>query len=446
MEVPPRSSRPKKGEISHRLPHFLPGGQAVLFTIRKRWIGSWQDAQIAVKSLATGERKILIENGADARYVPTGHLLYVRLGMLMAAPFDLERLEVTGGSTVLLEGIYQSANTGSSSSDIGAAQFSVSDSGNLVYLSGGIAPDRPGSLVWVDRQGVTEPLPLAPGIYTTPRISPDGQRVAVVLQAPNSGLQDVWIYDISRGTFTRLTEEGNNLAVAWAPDGTRIAFSSDRAGRPNIYLRRADGSGTVERLTTAARAEYAASWSDEALAIVVGDPESQTFGIWVVPTEVDGEPRPFIQSPSFNTHPVFSPDGGWVAYVSNVSGRSEVYVAAYPSGERYQISTSGGNEPVWSRNGRELYFRVRGRTMVVEIAPGPSFSPGIPKELFENSGNTITYTPLRAYDVSPDGQRFLNIQSEPVETPSWAQPPNWPPTHLSVVLNWFEELKRLVPN
>ena len=435
------------GEFSHRLPQFLPGGQAVLFTIRQRWVGSWQDAQIAVQSLATGERTILIENGADARYVPTGHLLYVRLGTLMAAPFDLERLEVTGGSTVLLEGIYQSANALLSDLDIGAAQFSVSDSGTLVYLSGGIVPDRPGSLAWVDRQGVTEPLPLEPGVYRTPRISPDGQRVAVSLRAPNSGLQDIWIYDISRETFTRLTVEGDNQAAAWMPDGTRITFTSDRAGRANVYSKRADGSGTVERLTTAEREEYAASWSAEALAIVVGDPEAQTQDIWVVLAGAHDETRPFIPSPFLDTHPAFSPDGRWLAYVSNSSGPSDVYVAAYPSGIQYPVSTSGGTEPVWSPNGRELYYRdLRGRTMVVEVAPGPTFSPGMPRVLFGNPGGLSEGNPIRSYDISPDGQRFLIIQSEPFETPSWAMPPTWPPTHVNVVQNWFEELRRLVPD
>ena len=437
---------PEEGEFSHRLPHFLPGAQAVLFTVRKRWLGSWLDAQIAVQSLVTGEKKILIENCADARYVPTGHLLCVRLGTLMAVPFDLERLEVTGGATVVLEGIFQSANAILSSSDIGAGQFSVSDSGTLVYLPGGIVPDRLQSLVWVDRQGATERLPLAPRVYRTPRISPDGQQVAVIVRAPNSGFQDVWVYDVSRETFTRVTEEGDNHSVAWMPDGNRVAFTSDRAGPGNVYSKRADGAGTVERLTTGEREEYTASLSAEALAVVVGDPESQTYDIWVGRYGADGAPEPFMQSPSLNIHPAFSPDGTWLAYTSNRSGRYEVHLARYPSEEGGLVSTGGGFEPVWSSDGQLYYRDLEGRTMVVEIAPGPTFNAGMPQVLFGNPGRLSPSFPVRSYDISPDGQRFIIILEEPFETPTWAQPPNWPPTYVNVVQNWFEELRRLVPD
>ena len=308
-------------------------------------------------------------------------------------------------------------------------------------------PDRPQSLVWVDRQGAPEPLPLEPRVYRTPRISPDGQQVAVIVRAPNSGFQDVWVYDISRETFARVTEEGDNHSVAWMPDGMRVAFTSDRAGQGNVYSQRVDGTGTVERLTKAERAEYAASLSAEALAVVVGDPEAQTMDIWVVPEGVGGEPRPFIQSPSLNIHPDFSPDGTWLAYVSNRLGRYEVHLAGYPSGEGGMVSTSGGFEPVWSSDGREIYYRdLQGRTMVVEINPGPTFSAGMPQVLFGNPGGLSPTIPIRSYDITPDGERFLIIQSERLDLPSWATGSTWPPTHVSVVQNWFEDLRRMVPD
>ena len=214
----------EKGEVSHRLPAWLPGGEALLFTVRKRTRGSWEDAQIVVQSLRTGERKVLIENGADARYAPSGHLVFARLGTLMAASFDLARLEVTGSPVGVIDGVLQAANLRGSNHDTGATQFSFSENGLLTYLPGGIFPGEEESLVWVDRKGRVEPLAALKRPYGQPRLSPDGRQVAVVSE------EDIWLYDITRDTLTRLTVEGHNLFPSWTPDGARVTFGSITSG------------------------------------------------------------------------------------------------------------------------------------------------------------------------------------------------------------------------
>ncbi len=259
----------EKGEVTHRLPSLLPGGKGVLFTVRKRTIGRWDDSQIVVQSLVTGERKVLIENGADAHYVPTGHLVFVRLGTLMAVPFDLAQLEVTGGPVGIVEGVVQAANMTNSGADSGAAQFSFSQTGSLLYVPGGIYPDREDSLVWVDREGAAEALVIPKGPYFAPRLSPDGRQVAVFT---GQSKQDIWLYDISRDTLTRLTVQGDNLWPSWTPDGARVTFSSRSTGGPlNLFWRPADLSGPAERLTTSADLHGAQSWSPDGkvLAFVV---------------------------------------------------------------------------------------------------------------------------------------------------------------------------------
>ena len=226
---------------------MLPGGDAVLFTIeRTQYL--WDDAQVVVRSLATGEQKVLIDGGADARYVPTGHLVYARMGTLMAVPFDPVRLEVTGRPRGIVENVMQSVNTTGGIYDTGAAQFSVSASGSLVYLPGGAFPEADRILVSVDRNGAAEPLPVSTRNVSVPRLSPDGDRLAY--NTVTRGDEAVWIYDIRRGTTSRLTTEGQNSYAIWTPDGKRVTFRSTTAGRSNLFWKAADGTGTNQRLTT----------------------------------------------------------------------------------------------------------------------------------------------------------------------------------------------------
>ncbi len=429
-----------KGEISHRWPQVLPGGKAVLFTLMTG--PGWEEHQIAAQVLETGEPRVLVQGAYTGRYVPTGpsaalrtgHLVYTRAGRLMAVPFDLARLEVSSAPPApLAEVVNDIRGEG--------APYAVSANGSLAYVA---ASPRwlERRLVWVDRRGSVEALPVSPRPYANPHLSPDGRRVAVQIEEATVG---IWIYDLSRATLTRLTSEGSSQAPTWTPDGKRIAYRGTRQGFRNLYWRAADGTGAEERLTTEEGIQTPGSWSPDGKSLVFYDISAATGNdIWVLPMEGDPrqagaagrKPQVFLRTPLGELSPTFSPDGRWIAYASDESGRFEVSVQPFPGpGAKTQISTEGGVEPVWARNGRELFYRNGDKMMAVDITTQPSITTGSPRLLFEGryefSGNGDS-----GYDVAPDGQRFLMIQ--PVE-------PEQPATQINVVLNWFEELKRRVP-
>ena len=266
------------------LPQILPGGRAVLFTVTHTPLPTWDDTEIVAQSLATGERTVLVHGGADGRYVRSGHLLYLRRGTLMAVPFDLQRLEVAGGAVALIADVMQAGNTPNEASDSGAGQFSVSESGSLLYVPGGIFPDPERSLVWVDRTGAVQPLALPARAYLSPRLSPDGHRVVLWTQ----GDRNIWVHDLARGTLTRLTSEARNARAIWTPDGTRVTYGSATGGNENIFWKPADGSGPAERLTTSDYLHSAASWS----------PDGQTLAF------VERPPRDRILTSGFFHSPV----------------------------------------------------------------------------------------------------------------------------------------------
>lgn len=422
------------GEISHRWPEFLPDGKAVLFTALTA--NTLEAAQTVVRSLETGERRALIPGASYARYVPTGHLVYIQSatpGTLLAAPFDLSRLEVTGAPFPVVEGVMMSPN--------GSAQFSFSHLGALVYVPGGAVQAAASTLVWVDRQGAVEQLGAPSQQYSDPRLSPDGRRLAVRIVGASA---DIWVYDIPRGTLTRLTFEGSNQHPQWTPDGRRVAFRSNRAGPINLFWKPADGSGAAERLTTSENATQSpSSWSSDGQVLAffqrsVGEDDSNTLrDIWVLPIEGERKPRPFLQTPFEEAGAVFSPDGNWLAYMSTESGRQEIYMQPFPGpGGKSQISTEGGREPIWARNGREIFYRNGNQMMAVEITTEPTFSAGTPKMLFEGGNFQAAVMSRAHYDVTPDGQRFVMIQLGGSDSA---------PAQINVVLNWFEELKRRVP-
>ena len=452
-----------RGDVSHRLPQLLPGNQAVLFTIQRTLFGN--DTSVAVQSLATGARKIVIDDGADARYVRTGHLIYVRRGTLMAVPFDLDRLAVAGGSVALVGDLMQAVNGAVSVLNSGAGQFSVSASGSLAYVPGGIVPDVERTLTWVDRTGVGQPLTTPPRFYVTLRLSPDGQRVAVAVNSPRD--QNIWIDDIQRGMQTRLTSNGVNSWPAWTPDGTHIAFASAVSGNSNLFWTAADGSGKPEQLTMSEHSQFAGSWTPDGQTLAfIGFSPATGFDVWVVSLSGDRQPRPILQTRYNEYYPAFSPDGRWLAYVSNESDRTEVYVQPYPGpGGRQQVSTGGAVAPAWSGDGRELFYlapRVLAsvaqqegtralttqlptqavpsgiaeiRMMAVAVTAGSTFSAGTPRVLFE--GRYVINSPTRGYDVTRDGRRFLMIQEK--------ERPPIKVSQIILVQNWFDELKRRVP-
>jgi eukaryotic-like serine/threonine-protein kinase len=423
--APQPLTRLEKGDSVHRWPEFLPGGKAVLFAA-SAITASWLNAHVAVQSVGAGERRNLIQGATQPRYAPSGHLIYVQRGSLMAVPFDPQRLEVTSAAVPVVEGVLQSPVSG-------AAQYSFSITGSLVYVPGGIQSAQ-SRLVWVNRNGAEQPLAAPMRAYQFPRLSPDGRRVAMAIAEQET---QIWLYDLSREALTRFTFEGNtNLIPVWTPDGKRIAFQSNREGPSNVFWQLADGSGGQERLTTSEYLQGPTSWSPDGQLMAFTEINPTTgYDIWVLRMD-DRKAQPFLQTPFLESAPRFSSDGRWLAYVSDESGHREIYVQPYPGpGGKWQISTEGGTEPVWNPNGRELFYRSGNKMMAVNIATQPGFAAGKPRMLFE--GHYVpTPATLSDYDVSPDGQRFLLLKPSEQEEET---------TQINVVLNWFEELKQKVP-
>src|SRR3989454_716091 len=424
--APQTLTRLETGEVSHRWPEFLPGGKAVLFVASTSSF-NWTNSQIAVQAVGTGDRRNLIQGATHPRYASSGHLVYAQGGSLMAVPFDAQRLAVTGAAVPVVENV-------SNAPTAGAAQYSISTTGSLVYVPGGGQGDQR-RLAWVARNGAEQPAAAPARAYMFPRISPDGRRVALGVTEHETQL---WLYDLSREALTRFTFEGIvNLNAVWTTDDKRIAFQSSKEGPPDIYWQRADGSGGPERVTTSEYPHAPMSWAPDGqlLAFIEVNPSTQR-DIWVLRMS-DRKAQPFLRTRFDESVPRFSPDGRWLAYISNESGRYEIYVQPYPGpGGKWQISTEGGTEPTWNHNGRELFYRSGDRMMAVDIATQPSFAAGKPRMLFAGPYELSPATSPN-YDVSPDGQRFLMLKPSEQEAAA--------PTQINVVLNWFEELKRRVP-
>jgi eukaryotic-like serine/threonine-protein kinase len=414
----------KNKEFGHRWPQILPGGKAVLFTI---WTGgNFDNARIGLVSLVTGEKRILLEGGYYARYVHPGYLVYARAGELLAVPFDLDRLEISGQSVPILKGVITNVS-------FGTAEFSSSNDGTLAYLPGGSqVGDR--TLAWVDSKGIRQPLPAPPGGYLAPRISPDGKQVAISLLGNSLGM---WVYDLGRGTLTRLTSEGVIPFPVWSRDGGQLTFSGTVDDRLNLYRMNADGSGTAERLTTNENAQWPGSWSPggDVLAFTEAAPETG-YDLMTINLHGDPQPHAFLQTSSNEYGPNFSPNGHWLAYGSDESGRQEIYVRPFPGpGGKSQISTEGGLEPVWSRDGRELFYRNGDKMMAATIQTAPTLAASKPRLLFEQHFEKSIFPFEANYDVSPDGKRFLLVVPSEGESA---------PAQINVVLNWSEELRRLI--
>jgi eukaryotic-like serine/threonine-protein kinase len=406
-------------ELRFYSPDILPGGKWVLVSVPVS--ANWDFARIAAISLETGELQYLIDGGTNPRYIPTGHLVFTRGKTLMAAPFDLAHRKVMAAAVTLLDGVKTEA--------WGAAQFAVSDEGTLIYLPG--ASGWIGKLALVDRRGAATPLALPAQAYGVLKFSPNGERLAVEVGGVTS---DVWVYESARGAFTRLTTEGSNSRPIWNPDGKRVTFESFGEGVFSIAQRFADGSGAEERLLTSKHSLSPGSWSPDGsvLAYYASSPAGDS-DLWILPMNGDRTPRPFLQTHFAEWGPGFSPDGHWIAYTSEDSGRSEVYVRPYPGpGGKWQISTDGGEEPRWSQSG-ELFYRNATKWMAVRVHTSPLFSAEQPQVMFE--GNYINVMGIE-YDVAPDGKHLIMIQ---------ANEPKSAPTELNVVTDWFNELRRQVP-
>jgi eukaryotic-like serine/threonine-protein kinase len=420
---------PAKGQ-RHLLPHALPGGRAIVFT---------DPPNIVYQPLDGAEPRVLFE-GADARYIATGHLLFIRSATLMAVPFDVRSGQTTGSPVAMIEHVMHAINAGNSGNQSHAAQYAVSSGGTLAYVLGGMFPSRQALLTWVDRRGVAQPFAGAePRPYLFPRLSPDGERLVVSIRTDESRNSDVWVYDVARGTPTRITFDGAGAAV-WTGDSRRIVYAAR-----NLFAINADGSGKPEQLTSGDVAQNPMSLARRAGAIAYSQRPSPTaYGLWMLPLQGSRSPEPLLESRFPMTHADLSPDGRWVVYASPESGTEEIYVQAYPGGgSKTRISSSTGYEPIWSPTGREIFFRSyseKGEQLFFS-ATIPSLAPfrvDPPKELFRASlGQYDATTPNRSWDVSPDGQRFLLLKNMPTSDKAV--------TAVNVVLNWTDELKRRAP-
>ncbi len=404
-------------------PEILPGGRSAIITVMQQ--GEAESARIALLGLDTGEWKVLVEGSGYARYAPTGHLIFVRGGALLAAPFSLPRLTVTGAPIQVLDRILADRSSG-------AAQVALSVGGTLVFAPAETAlAER--ALVWVDRKGEIAPL-LADRAFDLPRLSPDGRRLAMSI---SDGRQlGLWVHDLAGGTLRRLASDGSDGLPLWSPDGRSLAYLSPRAGAWNIFRREADGRGVPELLASSEHRLSPSSWSPDGRLLAYTEVDPETKGdIWILPVQGDRRPRPFLRTPSDEWGAVFSPDGRLVVYTSNASGRNEVYVRPYPGpGDERRISEEGGYGPLWEKRGDEIVYRSGDRMLAVRVATRPAFSAGRPSVLFEGRYEGPS-AGSADYDMTPDGRRFVMVKGREQGAEA---------TQLNVVLGWIEEVKRRV--
>jgi len=434
-------------------PQGLPDGDSILFsTTTASGAARWDQADIVVQSLSSGARTLLVRGGSDARYVPTGHLVYALGDALMAVPVDLDRLEVAGEAARVVNGVTR-ARGGDALQPTGTAQYAIAANGTLAYMAAGgrVGPDR--RLGLVDADGDVELLEMRSQPYLNPRVSSTGQVVVETLS--DDGTSALWIYDLDSASAIRplAQQEGNNSRPIWTPDGERIAFTSDRGGTPSVWWQPADGSGAAAPLTVAedGTEHWPTSWSPDGRTLaftVAGRNNPEESAIWTLSLDRPDAPELFYDVPgSPEDGALFSPDGAWLAYWSRGgTGDNQVWVQPFPQtgANRHRLTEDGGTYPLWSTDGRHLYYRRAFSTTVgavalneIDVELGTSPAWGTERTL--PLRDFLVFNWHRDYDVAPDG-RFLMVfpaDGERAETP--ARP------GINIVLNWHQELTRLVP-
>ena len=432
----PLKFKQEGGEI-YRWPQVLPGDEAVLFTASR---GDFESGNIDVVSIRTGERKTVQQGGIVGRYLPSGHLIFLRRNLLMAVPFDLKTLTVNGSPRVVME-------------DMGGRlegwNYDFSQTGSFVYLSP--AQDARTSIFWLDRAGHVSPLQTEPGFYASPRFSPDGTRLAFSRSGRSSQgiFQDIWVQNLELSTRSRLTSlQGVNDSPVWTADGGNIIFRSVNQPNPGIYMVRADGSGVARRLAGLTTGVFPSSLTPDGKWLAIWDNLS---GAWTAPVESGpdgirlGKAELFLQtsldrSMTGRTTAMFSPDGRWLAYSSVESGQIDLYVRPFPgTGAKVPISTTGGTHPVWSGNGHEMFYMDRYTKKLMAVSyrvVGDSFVPGEPSVWSEKP--LLDFGELYSYDVAPDGRVAVVLYPDGTAEPK-------PAASLTILLNFFDELKRRVP-
>ncbi|HTK82091.1 MAG TPA: protein kinase [Bacteroidota bacterium] len=404
------------GEISHRFPQLLPDGKSVIYTAKTKDMASFDEALVVAQRLSTGERKVIVKGGYFGRYIPSGHLLYLRGSTIFAVHFDPERLEVSGAAVPIEQG---------GALNDGTMILGVSNNGVAAFAPpSAFKGFNNRSIGWFDRAGTLHPLFDTLRNYSNAALSPDGQKIALEIGSAND---DIWMYDISRGLLSRLTFGwGNNNYPVWSANGKYVIYSAEKGQIANIYKKAWDGSGNEDRLTS--------SLNPQRPVTVTRDGKYLSFeennDIWILPLDSEGtagKPFPYIQTPADESGGFFSPDGKWMAYMSDESGKDEVYVVAFPKREgKRQVSNGGGAGGAFSRDGRELFYGNGRSFMVVDVKQGTTTEFSVPRKLF-----TIPQE-VSLHDISLDGSQFLSLVHR-------AKPDSI--QRLDVVTEWFEVVK-----
>ena len=434
---------PAANESSHRLPHFLPDASAVLFTVLRyaTVTPDWKRAQIWVKPI-NGERKLLLENAMDARYAGNGYLVFARQAKLFAVRFDPATLSVLGTPVQVVDGVTQALYGSVGVTWTGAAQFSIAANGTMAYAPGSIEPPQFSTMAWVDRTGKATPVAgMREMSRFAPRVSPDGKQIAF---SENHVSKDVWVFDAVRGTEDRATYEGQNTFPIWSPDGSRLAFRSDRAGPLRIYISKGIGSREVTELT-AGQFDVPSSWTPDGKELAFTRGSASVGGnsdIYVVAVDQPRQARAVVATEASETFPEFSPDGKWLAYCSNETGRVELYVQPYPGPGRRVTLTSEGivSEPAWSKNTNEIFYRAGTAIMSVRFrVSGSEFVPDKPTMLFQQQPLVGGTSVRPTYDVTSDGRFLFNLPIQ--ESIDERNRKIFPPT-MRLILNWTDQLQR----
>ncbi len=412
-----------KGENNHGWPEALPNGKGMLFTVA--YGTGPTEFDIAVVDLATGMHRVLVR-GVAAKYATSGHLVYVTAdGTLMAAPFDEDAMVLAGEATALVQGVGVVG--------IGVVDLTVSETGTLMYTTGSSNPLA--ELMSVTREGTAAEIhPGWTGDFSAPRFSPDGSRLAITVSETNE--QQIWIKQLDRGPLAKLTFEASNFRAAWTPDGQWVAFVSDRGISRDLYVRRADGTGQAEVLLDREEQIWEVHYSRDGQWIVYRA-ETPSSSIYATHVDADSIQVPLVETQFNERLPRLSPDGRWLAYMSDESGLNEVYVRPFPNVTegKWLVSNNGGIEPVWAHSGQELFYKSGSDLMSAEVLSGTTFVLGERKALFSVEGFRFA-TNRQMYDVTPDDQRFVMIRN--LGGPEASE--------MIVVENFFEELKAKVGN
>ena len=420
-----------KGEADHVWPEWLPDGRGVVFTITPI-AGGADKGRLAALNVGSGRYVELTRSGISVHAASTGILIYATSGTLWAWPFDSSKPEATTTPVAVVRDVV--------TSDSGVVDAVMARNGTLAYVAGGAITQSTRTLVWVDRRGRETTLPLPPRAYVHPRLSPEGTRIAAFIADQEL---DLWQSDLQHATLTRLTSgAGVDTYPEWTPDGRHLIFSSQRAGPQNLFQQPSDAAAAAERLTESPHAQSGTSVTADGRSLIFTELTPDT-GEDVMQLRLDGTKTitPLIQTPFAERNGIVSADGRWLAYETNDSGRFEIFVRPFPNvgAGRWQISSTGGTRPLWSRDARELlWVDPTGAVMRVGLSPGSSWAATTPMEVVKEGYATLSANPGRTYDISPDGQRLLVIKASATTAPSSQH-------GIVVVLNWAEELKQLSP-